>query len=197
MRLPEEWTERLPFLEALEEAWDPVPRAALAAWLVFYVLFLYQAAHGKGFLLLMDGVFVPIHEGGHLLFRFLGEFASVAGGTILQLLVPFLLATYFLFRRQPQGVAFCAFFLFEQFLPIATYMADARAQDLPLLTVGDTEYVIHDWNYLFGKLGILQHDVQIAGAVRSIGWLGMIGVVVWLVWRGGTLESGKSNQTGE
>ena len=80
----------------------------------------------------MDNVFVPIHEGGHLLFRFCGEFISVAGGTFLQLFVPFALAVYFLFRRQSQGVAFCLFFFFEQFLPIATYMADARAQDLPV-----------------------------------------------------------------
>ena len=54
----------------------------------------------------------------------------------------------------------------------------------PLLTVGDSEYVIHDWNYLFGKLGVLAHDTQIATAFRMIGWLGMIGVVVWLIWRG-------------
>ena len=85
----------------------------------------------------MDGVFVPIHEGGHLLFRLGGEFIMVAGGTFLQLFAPFALATYFFFRRQSQAVAFCLFFFFEQFLPIATYMADARAQDLPLLTVGD------------------------------------------------------------
>jgi hypothetical protein len=76
------------------------------------------------------------------------------------------------------------FFFFEQFLPIATYMADAQAQEVPLLTVGDAEYVIHDWNYLFGKLGLLEHDVQIAGAVRFAGWLGMVGVVAWLLWRG-------------
>ena len=97
---------------------------------------------GSGILLLMDGVFVPIHEGGHLLFRLAGEFISVAGGTFLQLFVPFALAAYFFFRRQLQGVAFCLFLFFEQFLPLATYMADARAQDLPLLTVGDAEYVI-------------------------------------------------------
>jgi hypothetical protein len=184
VRLPESWTERLPFLEALEEAWDPVPKAALVAWLIFYSLFLYQAARGQGILLLMDGVFVPIHEGGHLLFRFFGEFVSVAGGTILQLLVPVLLALYFLFQRQAQGVAFCLYFMFEQFLPISTYMADARAQDLPLLTIGDAEDVIHDWNYLFGKLGVLDHDTQIAGFVRFLGWLGMIAIVVWLLWRG-------------
>lgn len=183
MQLPDSWTERLPFLEALEEDWKPTPKLALAAWLIFYLSFLYQAARGTGLLLLMDGVFVPIHEGGHLLFRFFGEFLNIAGGTFLQLLVPFLLAMYFLFQRHAQGVAFCSFFFFEQFLPIATYMADARAQDLPLLTVGDSEYIIHDWNCLFGKLGLLEHDMQIASAVRFIGWMGMIGVVLWLVWR--------------
>jgi hypothetical protein len=63
-------------------------------------------------------------------------------------------------------------------------MADARAQELPLLTIGDAEYVIHDWNYIFGKLGVLDHDIQISGFVRFCGWLGMIAVVIWLLWRG-------------
>ncbi|MGA8022646.1 MAG: hypothetical protein WB990_06745 [Candidatus Acidiferrales bacterium] len=184
MRLPESWTVRIPAIADLEQEWEPVPPAALIAWTIFYLLFLYQVARGSGILLLIDNVFVPIHEGGHLLFGFAGEFIAIAGGTFLQLFVPFALAVYFLFRRQSQGVAFCLFFFFEQFLPVATYMADARAQELPLLTVGDSEYVIHDWNYLFGRLGVLAHDTRIAAAVRMIGWLGMIGVVVWLIWRG-------------
>jgi hypothetical protein len=74
--------------------------------------------------------------------------------------------------------------MFDQLLPTATYMADARAQELPLLTVGDAEYVIHDWNYLFGALGVLDHDIQIAAIVRAIGWIGMIAVCVWLACRG-------------
>ncbi|MGH9745467.1 MAG: hypothetical protein ACRD59_05075 [Candidatus Acidiferrales bacterium] len=184
MHLAEHLLNRFPFLEPLERDWDPVPKAALVAWILFYGLFLYQAARGAGILLLMDGVFVPIHEGGHLLFRFFGEFLSVAGGTFLQLAVPLLLAVYFMFQRQAQGVAFCLFFFFEQFLPISTYMADARAQDLPLLTIGDGGDVIHDWNYLFGKLGLLRHDMQIAAVVRMAGWLGMLSVVAWIVWRG-------------
>jgi hypothetical protein len=183
VQLPETLTDRLPLLETLESDWDPIPRWALLAWSAFYLLFLYQAARGSGLLLLMDGVFVPIHEGGHLLFRFFGEFLSIAGGTLLQLGVPIALAIYFLFQRQAQGVAFCMFFFFEQFLPIATYMADARAQDLPLLTIGNGDYVIHDWNYLFSKLGVLPHDIQIAATVRFIGWIGMLSVAGWLVWR--------------
>ena len=101
----------------------------------------------------------------------------------MQLAAPMMLAIYFAFRRQPQGVTFCLFFYFEQ-LPIATYMADARAQELPLLTVGNGAYVIHDWNYLFGRLGLLAHDTQIASAMRVIGWLGMLATVAWFVWRG-------------
>jgi hypothetical protein len=75
-------------------------------------------------------------------------------------------------------------------------MADARAQDLPLLTVGDSEYVIHDWNYLFGKLGVLERDIQIASAVRAIGWLGMLSVVTWLIWRGVNDVALRNNEVG-
>ncbi|MFY9692051.1 MAG: hypothetical protein WA369_16710 [Candidatus Acidiferrales bacterium] len=183
MRLPENWTERLPFLETLEEDWKPVPRAILIIAGAFYVLFLMQAARGSGPFLMIDLVFIPIHEGGHLLFHYFGEFLGVAGGTLLQLGVPLMLATYFIFQRHVQGAAFCLFFFFEQLLPVSTYMADARAQQLPLLTVGDADYVIHDWNYLFGKLGLLQHDTQIAMAVRVLGWIGMLATTGWMAYR--------------
>jgi hypothetical protein len=106
----------------------------------------------------------------------------VAGGTFLQLFVPFALAANFAFRRQVLGTAFCAFFFFEQFLPIATYMADARAQELPLLTVGDSEDVIHDWFYLFSHAGLLQHDTQIASLFRFLGWIGMFATVGWFIY---------------
>jgi len=184
MKVPESWTERLPFLEPLENDWLPVHRAVLVIAAAFYLIFLYQAARGSGPLLMIDVVFVPIHEGGHLLFRFFGQFLAVAGGTLLQLAVPLMLAAFFVFQRQVPGTAFCLFFFFEQFLPVAKYMADARAMDLPLLTVGDGDDVIHDWNYLFGKLGVLEHDTQIAHAVQILGWLGMVATLAWFLWRG-------------
>ncbi len=182
--IPQSWIERAPVLENLTEPWHPMPRWATGAWLAFYALFLYELARGSGFLPMIDLVFVPIHEGGHLLFGYLGHAFMVAGGTILQLLVPFALATYFCFQRQIAGAAFCMFCFFEQFLPIATYMADARAQELPLITVGSPEFVEHDWFAMFSSLEILEHDTQIASLVRVVGWIGMICVTVWLAWRG-------------
>lgn len=184
MNVPATITERFPFLETLEDDWKPVARWALAVWMIFYLLFLYQAYRHHGPMLMIDAVFIPIHEGGHLLFRFFGsQWLYIAAGTGMQLFVPFALAVYFAFQRHVTGTAFCAFFFFEQFLPIATYMGDARAQALPLITVGDSDYVIHDWNYLFSSVGLLNHDTQIAAVVRVLGWLGMCAVVAWLLWR--------------
>ena len=57
---------------------------------------------------------------------------------------------------------------FENWLNIARYMADARAQELPLVGGGD-----HDWANIFGRWGLLAHDTQIAAVVRAIGWGGM------------------------
>jgi hypothetical protein len=183
MEIPAALSERFPFLDALEEDWEPVSRGAFLGWLAFYALLLGNALWGGHWLQWFDLVFIPIHEGGHLLFRLFGEWISVAGGTFLQLFVPFALAANFALRRQVPGTAFCAFFFFEQFLPISIYMADARAQELPLLTVGDSEDVIHDWYFLFSHAGLLEHDTQIASAFRALGWLGMFAIVIWFSWR--------------
>jgi hypothetical protein len=171
------------FLERREEDWEPISKPATVAWTIFYLLLLvYEASRGGKFLL-SDYVFLPIHEGGHLLFGWFGQTLGVMGGTLLQLFVPFAIAVYFIFRRQIPGTAFAAFFFFENFLNVATYMADARRQELPLVTVGNPDYVEHDWTFMFGKLGVLEHDTSIAVVVRLLGWLGMIGAVVWLWWK--------------
>ena len=188
MDIPELLSERFPFLEALEESWLPVSRPVFWGWLAFYVLLIGNAALGGHLLQLFDLVFVPIHEGGHLLFRIFGEWIAVAGGTFLQLFAPFVLAVWFAFQRQTPGTAFCAFFFFEQFIPIGIYMADARAQELPLLTVGDSDDVIHDWFYLFSHAGLLEHDTQIGATFRILGWLGMLAVVAWFSWRSRKIE---------
>jgi hypothetical protein len=133
---------------------------------------------------LIDDAFLQIHAGGHALFRVYGLTAAVAGGTFLQLFVPFALGLYFIRQRQSQGAALCMFFFFEQFLPVARYMADAQAQQLPWLSIGRYDSLIHDWNYLFTKLGVLSYDMVIAYVVRLIGSLGMIGVTFWFLWRG-------------
>jgi hypothetical protein len=176
-------TMLMDFLDAVEEDWQPISKPATVAWTIFYLLFLFYAAANSGKFLLADYVFLPIHEGGHPLFGWFGHTSGLMGGTLLQLFVPLAIAVYFILQRQIPGTAFAAFFFFENFLNIAIYMAGARRQELPLVTVGDADYVEHDWTFMFGKLGLLDHDTSIAAVVRLLERLGMLGVVVWLGWK--------------
>ena len=166
--------------EIVERDWQPVSRWALAAWLVFYGWFLiYAFTQDHGFLFI-DSANLVVHEAGHLLFGWFGPTLGLWGGTILQWLVPLLLAVYFFVQRQTTAFAFCMFFFFENWLYTATYMADARSMSLPLVTVGDPDFAEHDWNTIFTSLGVLQYDTRIAWTIRLLGWCGMFATVLWL-----------------
>jgi hypothetical protein len=162
-----------------DEPWKPVSRPALWAWMVFYVAFLAYAFSAHGGFLFIDTANLIVHEGGHNLFFWFGPTLCLWGGTLLQWLVPFLLAVYFFSQRETTGFVFCIFVFFENWLYTATYMADARAMVLPLVTTGDPEFAKHDFNTIFSSLGVLDYDTTIAAVVRAVGWIGMIGVVIW------------------
>jgi hypothetical protein len=175
----------LAYLQSLlDEPWKPVSRPALGAWLVFYLGFLVYIFQANGTMLFIDTANLIVHEGGHNLFGWFGPTLGLWGGTLLQWLVPFLLAVYFFTERQIFGFVFCLFFFFENWLYTATYMADARALALPLVTTGDPEFAKHDWNTIFTNLGVLPYDTRIAMVVRLLGWCGMIASVVWLALGG-------------
>ena len=170
--------------QLLEKEWLPVSRWATGAWVAFYALFIIYAFSQHGGYLFIDSANLVVHEGGHLLFGRFGSTLGIWGGTILQWLVPLLLAAYFFTQRQTAAFVFCMFFFFENWLYTATYMADARAMALPLVTTGDSDYIEHDWNTIFTSLGVLQHDTTIAAVVRLLGWCGMLATVAWLIKRG-------------
>lgn len=176
-------------LEALpsigRSPWKPLSRPAILAWLVFYLGFLAYATSAHGGFLFIDSANLVVHEGGHNLFGWFGPTLGLWGGTLLQWLVPFLLAAYFFHQRQVAGFVFSLFFFFENWLYTATYMADARAQVLPLVTTGDPDFVEHDFHAIFTQLGVLPYDTAIAAVFRALGWCGMLGCVAWLAfqWR--------------
>ena len=106
------------------------------------------------------------------------------GGTLLQLLVPALLAVSFAVHRELPGTAFCAFAFFHSLTGVATYMADALRLELPLVTVGGSgDEAEHDWVRIFSSLGVLPHAIQIGNFTRLVAWAGMVGTVVWFAWR--------------
>jgi hypothetical protein len=173
------------YLQAiLDQPWRPASRYVVTAWIFFYAAFVIYAFTRHGGFLFIDLANLVVHEAGHLLFGWFGPTLGLWGGTILEWLVPLSLAGYFFSQKQTTAFAFCLFFFFENWLYTATYMADARAMALPLVTAGDSEFVEHDWHAIFSSLGVLQYDTKIAAAVSLLGWCGMLATVAWLVRRG-------------
>jgi hypothetical protein len=133
----------------------------------------YDLTHpGRGTLL--DGVDLAIHESGHLVFGPFGEFIGFAGGTLFQLIMPALFAGYFWRRGDRHAASVALWWVGQNCGHIATYVADARAQELPLVGGGE-----HDWFYLLSATGHLPQDLAIARAVRVAGVLLVVGASAW------------------
>lgn len=132
---------------------------------------------------LFGGITLAFHELGHVLWSPLGEWFAIAGGSITQLMVP--IAACMVLRRQGDnlGAIMPLFWLASSLGNLAAYVADARALDLPLVSIGDGEEVIHDWNYLLADAGWLSRDAQVAAWCRIAGWL-VLGVALLLfIWQ--------------
>ena len=184
------------FADYLRQVWQaewlPLARVEAAGGRRFFGLFLaYGVGTEGGDFLFLDSGNAVVHEGGHALFSHFGDFLAVAGGTILQLLVPLMLALAFHVRRQAVGYALFLLIVFENLLYVARYMADARARALSYIAIGGGSFSgdelpdpnMHDWYNLFSRFGALPYDTRIAAAVFKVAWLGMIGTVLWFAWR--------------
>jgi len=163
--------------------WQKVGKVGVACWAIFYLFTIYQYNHNTFYL---DAVHMVTHEAGHPLFSYLGETLGVWGGTLLELIIPAGLAFSFAWRGQTYGAAFCSFMFFNAFYGIGLYMADARDHALPLVSLGveaDSDEIGHDWTYIFGHLGLLEHDRQIGNFTQWAGMIGCLAVVGWLIYR--------------
>ena len=121
----------------LEQPWKPVSRWAGAAWVSFYAVFLVYAFSKHGEFLFIDLANLVAHEGGHLLFGWFGQTLGIWGGTLLQWLVPFVLAAYFFYQRQATAFVFCTFFFFENWLYTASFQRRKKYKTRMLSPVAD------------------------------------------------------------
>jgi hypothetical protein len=119
---------------------------------------------------LLDGVDLAIHETGHLVFGLFGEFISIAGGTLFQLMLPAAFVVYFWRRGDRHAGSVALWWVAQNFWHISVYAADARRQELELVGGGE-----HDWFLMLAELDLLNSDRSIARGI----WL--IGVATYLV----------------
>ncbi len=128
----------------------------------------------------MHLILLPIHEAGHVLFRLLGEFMGVAGGSLMQLLLPFGIGVAFVVKqRNPFGAAVCLWWVGVSLLDLAPYIYDARDPKLMLLSGTTGAEGFHDWIYLLDTI----HQTAHSPAWGRWAWrLGAVTTLVGLLW---------------
>ncbi len=122
-----------------------------------------------------------IHELGHVLAIPLGTSIQIAAGTLAQCLAP--VATAFIFYRQRDyfAIGFTACWLGINLFEVATYAGDAATQELPLVSPF-AGVPIHDWNYMLGRLGLLQQSGTVAGLFRLGAALSFLAGLLFCAW---------------
>lgn len=130
---------------------------------------------------------VPIHEFGHILFRPFGEFMTLLGGSLFQILLPLVFGGIFLGKnRDPFAAAVMLWWSGVAIMDVAPYIYDAWEPQHLLLTgrTGDTG--AHDFIDTLGDLGLLSRAQPIGRGVHALGFVVMLASLVWggwLVWQ--------------
>lgn len=109
-----------------------------------------------------------LHEMSHLFMSFAPNIITAMAGSGSELLLGLGLIIGAFLTRCYFASVFCFLWFMLSTQATADYMADARSQNMSLVSFGGGDPV-HDWNFIFGKLGLLEQDQLIAGIVRGIG----------------------------
>jgi hypothetical protein len=154
------------------------PSRAQAIGLALLVGFLGTMILSSGWVPILDSANLALHEAGHPLIGLLSDRLETYGGTLFQLAFPLAVIVHFGRQSHAAGFTVGLVWLGENLHNVARYMADARLQLLPLVGGGD-----HDWTRIFTRWGVLHLDTKIASLTHGLGWLLMVGAVVWLFLR--------------
>lgn len=168
-----------------------IARVAALAFLAFWTLWIWRDTNvrtgelGSHFL---HHVLLPFHEAGHYaIFRWFGQFIMILGGTLAQHLMPIVIGVALLVKqRDPFGAAIFAWLLGFSVIDMAVYMYDAFDPQLVLLGgLTGAESDAHDWQNIFGDLGLLR---RARGIGLFFGWVGKAMMLAALVWAGWVLR---------
>ncbi len=158
-------------------AWTDTVRPIALAFLV--IALAVASVRGRGWVPLVSHVDLGMHELGHLLAMWLPRLATALAGSVLQVVAPAALATYFWFaRRDLSATTILVSWLGVSLRNVSIYMADANVRILPLLGGQDG----HDWAYIFGRWGVLGAAERIAGLVSALGFVAFIAAFCFAVW---------------
>jgi hypothetical protein len=172
------WVLREPQDPTVVRVWRLPLVALFAIWGVMLILMDHRDGEiGRSFL---HRPLLVFHEAGHVLFIPFGEWMTVLGGTLGQLLMPAIMAGALLLKNGDRfGAALGVWLLGVSVLDVAPYIYDALHPQLTLLGGHTGEEGPHDWIYLLSSMGLLARAQTLGTLTHHLGALVVIGASIW------------------
>ena len=123
-------------------------------------------------MMFLHGVNLIFHEAGHTILSGFGQFLHILGGSLMQVMVPAVIAGYFVATRQMYAGAIALCWVAQNLWDVSIYIKDAQERSLPLL---GGEGVLHDWHFLLLDLHLLA-QAQLVGTITFV-----LGSLLYLV----------------
>jgi hypothetical protein len=149
-----------PERSAWRTTWQWVAAALIAvalAWLTY---------SRDGWVPLLSGADLAVHEFGHLLTMWLPPLLCSLAGSVLQVALPLGLGAYFWWRRDSFAVIVMAAWAAESLHNVSVYLGDAQRMVLPLFG-DDGSGAGHDWHNILRDLGWLEATDTLAALVKT------------------------------
>ncbi len=120
-------------------------------------------------------IILYIHEAGHFFFRIFGDTMYILGGSIMQVLVPFV---WFIvaWREESANAPVAVFFTGVSLVDVSIYVRDAETRILPLLGGHHTK---HDWATFLGDHDMLDWGVPLGNLFFFVGLFAALGAMIW------------------
>lgn len=149
----------------------------ILGYLSFYLATDYQTPHGRHdmpfVVWVIDTIDLFIHEGGHGVFRFFGQFLYFLGGSLIQFIIPITTIIVFLRTSGPRTLMVTLYWLGQNMINVSIYIADAPKQQLTLIS----RHAMHDWRWLCGYMGIMDSAGDLAAVVAFLGTISLLGAI--------------------
>jgi hypothetical protein len=170
--------------------WARVPLLVLFA---YYLVQHLRDMEYQSFL--FGAINLGFHELGHFVFQAFGEFMHVAGGTIMQCLMPVVGMIVLGRQRDYFGALLCFGWLSTNLFEVHLYCRDAMDQMQVLVVPGQGAVMpgenpdAHDWIQMLSRVGQLEHARGIAAVIRGGAVFSMLlflipgSFLVWRMWR--------------
>jgi hypothetical protein len=152
----------------------PVVTIGKFIFLLVLVYWSYQLIFTHDQWILLDYANLIIHETGHLLFIFTGQFFDILAGSLFQITVPIIALIYFFLTKQKMAIIFSIFWIGNNLINVSSYIKDARTMQIPLAFGATT----HDWNWILSNLEILKYDQIIGNTFFGLGILAILAALL-------------------